>query len=62
MAFDLLWRFDAKKKKTKTKTKKTKQTKQNKTKTKAKKKKKVCLFDIRYSFRFERFIIPLRIE
>ena len=54
MAFDLLWRFDAKKKpkKKKTKTK-------NKTK---KKKKKVCLFDIRYSFRFERFIIPLRVE
>ena len=41
MAFDLLWRFDAKKKK---------------------KKKIVCLFDIRYSFRFERFIIPLKVE
>ena len=26
------------------------------------KKKIVCLFDIRYSFRFERFIIPLRVE
>ena len=51
MAFDLLWRFDAKKNKKKNK------------KTKAKKKKKkVCLFDIRYSFRFERFIIPLRVE
>ena len=49
MAFDLLWRFDTKKKK--------------KTKTKQKqKKKKVCLFDIRYSFRFERCIIPLRVE
>ena len=45
MAFNLLWRFDAKKKK---------QTN--------KKKKIVCLFDIRYSFRFERFIIPLRVE
>ena len=40
MAFDLLWRFDAKKKK----------------------KKIVCLFDIRYSFRFEIFIIPLKVE
>ena len=38
MAFDLLWRFDEKKKKI------------------------VCLFDIRYSFRFERFIIPLKVE
>ena len=61
MAFDLLWWFDAKKKKKK----KNKQTnkEKNKKKTKQKKtKKKVCLFDIRYSFRFERFIIPLRIE
>ena len=40
MAFDLLWRFDVKKKK----------------------KKIVCLFDIRYSFRFDRFIIPLKVE
>ena len=46
MAFDLLWWFDAKKKKTK----------------KKQKKKIVCLFNIRYSFRFERFIIPLRVE
>ena len=53
MAFDLLLRFDAKNKKTKKKQNK----KQNK-----KKKKKMCLFDIRYSFRFERFIIPLRVE
>ena len=45
------------------KKKKTKNKKQNKNnKKKAKKKKKVCLFDIRYSFRFERFIIPLRVE
>ena len=45
MAFDLLWRFDVKKK------------------TKKKKKKKLmCLFDIRYSFRFEKFIIPLKVE
>ena len=50
MTFDLLWRFDAKKKKNKKKQKKKKE------------KKKVCLFDIRYSFRFERFIIPLRVE
>ena len=48
MTFDLLWRFDGKKK--------------NKRKKKQKKKKIVCLFDIRYSFRFERFIIPLRVE
>ena len=47
MAFDLLWRFDAKKKK----------------KQKQKKiKKLVCFLDIRYSFRFDRFIIPLRVE
>ena len=56
MAFDLLWRFDAKKKKNKRKKKEKKKTKAKK------KKKKVCLFDIRYSFRFERFIIPLRVE
>ena len=31
-------------------------------KTKKKKKNLVCLFDIRYSFRFERFIIPLKVE
>ena len=43
--------FDAKKKKKN-------KTKQNKKKIN----KKVCLFDIRYSFRFERFIIPLRVE
>ena len=54
-----------KKKKNKTKKKqkqknKNKKTKQNKKK--KKEKKKVCLFDIRYSFRFERFIIPLRVE
>ena len=48
MAFDLLLRFDEKKRKEK--------------KNKKKRKKKVCLFDIRYSFRFERFIIPLRVE
>ena len=48
-------------KKKKTKTKKKNKKKQNKTKQK-KKKKEVCLFDIRYSFRFERFIIPLRVE
>ena len=36
--------------------------KNKKTKTKKKEKKIVCLFDIRYSFRFERFIIPLRVE
>ena len=54
MAFDLLWRFDAKKKTNK---------KKQKTKNKNKNKKKiVCLFDIRYSFRFERFIIPLRVK
>ena len=41
MAFDLLWRFDAKKKKTKKKTKQNK--KQNKKKLKQKKKKCVCL-------------------
>ena len=46
MAFDLLWRFDAKKKKKK----------------KKEEEKLVCLFDIRYSFRFERFIIPLKVE
>ena len=50
MAFDLLWRFEAKKKK------------KNKNKNKKKQKKIVCLLDIRYSFRFERFIIPLRVE
>ena len=54
MAFDLLWRFDAKKKK-----QKNKKQKQNKTK---KQKKIVCLLDICYSFRFERFIIPLKVE
>ena len=54
MAFDLLWRFYAKTKK--------KQKKQKKNNKKKQKKKKVCLFDIRYSFRFERFIIPLRVE
>ena len=57
MAFDLLRRFDAKKKKKKNKKKSKKQ--KNK---KNNQKKKVCLFDIRYSFRFERFIIPLRVE
>ena len=46
-----------KKKKKTTKKKKTKKKKNKKAK-----KKKVCLFDIRYSFRFERFIIPLRVE
>ena len=46
-----------KKQKTKKKKKKTKQ-KKNKKKTK----KNSVLFDIRYSFRFERFIIPLRVE
>ena len=51
MTFDLLWRFDAKKKKKKKKQKKKKE-----------KEKTVCLFDIRYSFRFERFIIPLKVE
>ena len=62
MAFDLLSRFDAKKKKKKkNKKKKTKQNKR-KRKKKRRKKKKACLFDIRYSFRFERFIIPLRVE
>ena len=61
MAFDLLWRFDAKKKKQK-KTKNKKETKKKKKEKKKKKKKKiVCLFDIRYSFRFERFIIPLKV-
>ena len=39
-----------------------KKKKQKKNKKKSKKKKIVCLFDIRYSFRFERFIIPLRVE
>ena len=63
MAFDLLSRFEAKKKTKKQKKTKTKKQKQNKTKqNKKKRKKKVCLFDIRYSFRFERFIIPLRVE
>ena len=52
MAFGLFG-FSGQKKKTKTKKKEEK----NKKKTKI-----VCLFDIRYSFRFERFIIPLRIE
>ena len=33
-----------------------------KKKKKKRKKKKVCLFEIRYSFRFERFIIPLKVE
>ena len=64
MAFDLLWRFDAKKKnnkKTNKKKQKTKNKNKNK-KTKKNKKKIVCLFDIRYSFRFERFIIPLRVK
>ena len=41
---------------------KKKKKKKTKKKKKEKKKKKVCLFDIRYSFRFERFIIPLRVE
>ena len=59
MAFDLLWRFNAKKKKNK----QTKKKKNKKQKNKIKKKKNiVCLFDIRYSFRFERFIIPLKVE
>ena len=62
MAFGLFG-CSAQKTKNKKKTKKqktqNKKKKQNKTK---KKKKKVCLFDIRYSFRFERFIIPLRLS
>ena len=49
-----------KKKKNKKKTKKKQTKKQTK---KNKKKKNLCvLFHIRYSFRFERFIIPLRVE
>ena len=51
-----------KKKKQKTKKNKKKNKKKQNKKKKKKKKKKVCLFDIRYSFRFERFIIPLRVE
>ena len=52
-----------KKKKKKKQNKKEKKTKQKKTKKNKKKQKNiVCLFDIRYSFRFERFIIPLRVE
>ena len=50
-----------KNKKTKTKTKAEEKNKKQK-KNKKKKTKIVCLFDIRYSFRFERFIIPLRVE
>ena len=59
MAFDLIRRFETKKKK---KQQQKKYKKNTKTKKNKKKKKKVCLFDIRYSFRFERFIIPLRVE
>ena len=63
MAFDLLWCFDAKKKNKEKKTKQKKNKKKTKPNRKKKQKKKiVCLFDIRYSFRFERFIIPLRVE
>ena len=63
MEINLLWRFNAKKKKKhKTKQKKNKKKTKKKKKQKQTKKKKVCLFDIRYSFRFERFIIPLRVE
>ena len=52
-----LFGFSAQKKNKKKINKEKKKQKQKK-----KKKKKVCLFDIRYSFRFERFIIPLRVE
>ena len=65
MAFGLFGCSVQKKKKNKTnkkKQKKKKETEKKQNKTKAKKKKKVCLFDIRYSFRFEIFIIPLRVE
>ena len=64
VAFGLFGFFVQKKKnkKTKNETKKNKKKINKEKKTKAKKKKKVCLFDIRYSFRFERFIIPLRVE
>ena len=51
-----------KKKQNKKKKNKNKNKKQKTKKKEKKKKKKVYLFDIRYSFRFERFIIPLRVE
>ena len=44
------------------KKKKQNKNKNKKKQNKKKKKKNVCLFDIRYSFRFEIFIIPLRVE
>ena len=61
----LVWHstyFEGSKQKKNKKKQKNKNKKNKNKKTKQKKrKKKVCLFDIRYSFRFERFIIPLRV-